>query len=255
MKVSKWFSNHKTQVATGGGIVLLLATNALTAIATLRSIRKNDAVEEELGRKTTKKEKLKITWKYWVAPLATAGAGTASIIWSDKKQVKLTSAALTACSIEKQNLEEYKEIVAKKLDEKTQNEIQKEYEEKQISDIDARLSEYDISIPTGNQRYVYDLAFATRFIASIDDIYAGLNRFNSKQNQFCGNGFVDDLYDEWEVSNEWRPEVLKRSGWEDGVQVEIENIDPNKGPVHSIVTPDGIPRIVINYLNAPKTLY
>lgn len=255
MKLKKWLGNHKTQVATGGGIAALILSNVLTGVATWRSIRKNDAVEAELGRKTTKKEKVKILWKYWVAPVTAAGAGAAGVIWSDKKQIKISSAALAACSIEKKNFDEYKEIVAKKLDEKTQNEIQKEYEEKQISDIDARLSEYDISIPTGNQRYVYDLAFATRFIASIDDIYAGLNRFNSRQNQFCGNGTVDDLYDEWEVSNEWRPEMLRRSGWEDGVQVEIENIDPNKGPVHSIVTPDGIPRIVINYVNKPKTLY
>lgn len=246
MKFKQWCSKHKTKLATGGGIAALIASNVLTGIATWRSIRKNDAIEAEIGRKTTKKEKVKVCWKYWVAPITTAGVGISSIIWSDKKQLKITSAALTACSIEKKNFDEYKQIVANKLDEKTQKEVEKEYAQKKVEEIELQPRKYECGVPEGDQVYCYDPMFNVKFIASPNEIQAGVNEFNSGQSQYISKGTVDDLYDFWGVPTAGRPSIVREMGWSEGTLVEVTTYEAD--------VVDGIPRLLINYLNGPKGL-
>lgn len=242
--IGNWFKKHAPELTLGAGVVGLLSSNVLTALATVKAVRKNDEVEVELGRKTTKKEKVKYLWKYYAAPASTAAVGTGAVLYADRMNLKKNAAAMSAYAFEKVAFSDYREKVKEKLDEKTLKKIDTEYQNEQIQKMDEiQPMKYDPDIPMGDKMYCYDTLFGVKFIASISDIERAANAVN-KDTCLMMNTELDTFYDALNIPYKDRPEVSKMLGWAVGTELEVYH---NKA-----VMKDGIPRLVIEY-NIPPT--
>lgn len=187
--MKKFFSNikkgakeHGPGISIIAGVVGLVASNVFTFIGTVKSVRKIDEIEQELGRETTKKEKIKYCWKHYVPSVTTIVTGVSAVIGGDqiktkrfKKEVATNVAAL---AVEKANFEDYKDIVKDKLDEKQQKEVEKEFREKQYENMSPTI--HNPNALTDDQYLCYDEKFNAWYAASQNEIDAAINKINKK---------------------------------------------------------------------------
>ena len=176
--VSKFGDEHKPEIATGVGIVMMVAGAVGCVVATVKTMRAvADAKEEKLMAiaATTEeyenltaeeqqeyddiienplpvKEVAKICWKYWVAPGVSIGLGATSIIFSDKEQGRRIGLLTGALASQMAEAKDYKEAVKQIVGEDKEREIEEEQTKRTAKQRDYYEVEC-IDTGTGTQKY------------------------------------------------------------------------------------------------------
>lgn len=148
-------SEHKPEIATGAGLVLMLAGTACAIIATSKTIgaiadRKEDKLlamapdntayenltaEEQqeyddiLYNPLPLKESASLCWKWWVLPTGLLAAGTGCILYSDHEQAKRIGALMSkvgALAFQVAEAKDYKEVAKEMLGEEKEKKVQDE---------------------------------------------------------------------------------------------------------------------------------
>lgn len=127
----QWAKRNKKEILVGSGIASLVASNILTARATVKSVRAIDALEATENRLSTTKEKVKICWKNYIPPVVAAGYGATGVILAARMSHKETAALSAAYEFTRDKLTDYKDAIAD-VGEKTQKEIEKKVDEKSV---------------------------------------------------------------------------------------------------------------------------
>lgn len=239
---------HAPSISIVAGVVTLVGSNVFTFLATVKSVRKIDTVEEELGRETTKKEKIKYCWKHYIPSVTTIVTGTSAVIGGDKVKSnrfkKEIASNVAALAVEKANFADYKDAVKEKLDEKTLEKVDKEYNKKQVERMDEmQPMKFDPDIPMGDKVYCYDPLFNVKFIASQNDIQEAVNIINRDTSQY-NYAPLQQFYHNLDIDREDMPDIADDIGWKAG---ELLTVSTNEAKLK-----DGIPRMVIRYNIEPK---
>lgn len=234
-----------------GGVVTLIASNIFTFFGTQKYVRKIDEVEEQLGRETTPKEKIKYTWKYFVPTGVsiiggTGAVATGSVFKTKHFKAKLAAGALQLAAKERE-LDDLQEIVENELDEKTRKKVEQKIEEKQIERMDeAQPMKYNPEVPMGDKVYCYDPLFNVKFIASQNDIENAANIIN--RDLTTGSyAPLQQFYHNLDIPRDEMPDIADEIGWKMG---EMLTVYCNDAKIK-----DGIPRMVIRYNIEPRRGY
>lgn len=254
---------HGPGISIIAGVIGLVASNVFTFFGTVKSVRKIDEIENELGRETTKKEKIKYCWKHYIPSVTTIVTGASAVIGGDQVKTrrfkKDVAANVAALAVEKANFSDYKDIVKDKLDEKQQEEVQKEYREKQYDRIQPSI--YNQNALTDDQFLCFDEWFNVWFAASKNELEAAANRIN-KKTSIMQTATPDDFYEALENIQEEngtdgyrngdpivRPGICRELGWSAGQELTIYTDDTGIRPN------DNKPAIFVDYAPSPTRNY
>lgn len=161
--LGSWANENKVPLQIGAGMVL----NAGGLIATIFSTKR--IVETLHGREDLSfKEKLKLTWKYLIAPTALEGASTACLISAAKGHMKEVATLSTALSTVASAYGEYKDKVIETVGEKAEKGIEDSIVQDKINKSDA-CDDEDL-IPGEGPEVFYDTVIDRYFKSSKDKI-------------------------------------------------------------------------------------
>ncbi len=249
--IKEGVKKHGPGISIVAGVVGLVASNVFTFFGTVKSVRKIDEIENELGRETTNKEKIKYCWKHYIPSVTTIVTGASAVIGGDqlktKRFKKEVAANVAALAVEKANFEDYKDVVKDKLDKKQQEEVQNEYEKKQIERMDeVQPMKYNPDVPMGDDVYCYDPLFNVKFIASQNKIENAANIIN-RDTTTGSYASLQQFYHNLDIPREDMPDIADEIGWRVGEMLTVY--------CHEAKIKDGIPRMVIRYNIEPRRGY
>lgn len=129
-EIGQWCANNRAHIFTGLAVSGTLATGVLSARSGMRSARKIDRKEEELGRRLTTKEKIALCGKDYILPAATCAVSMFGAVGSDvvnTRTIGIQNAALIASERAYEQLSaKTKEVLGEKKAKQVQDEIVKE---------------------------------------------------------------------------------------------------------------------------------
>ena len=222
--VMKFGEQHKSEFATGAGLVLMIAGTVGAVVATVKTMRavadvkaeKLDAIIEEAGsyedmtaeeqqeydeiadNPLSFKEAAEVSWKYWIAPGACIVLGTTSIIYSDKVQGHRIGLLTTALASQIAEAKDYKEA-AKEIFGDKEEEIEREQERRRAQNYDDGPKSV-IDTGTGNQLFKDYYSPNLWIKASPAYIEACRNELNDLINTRRERS---GLNDEWVTLSDW----------------------------------------------------
>lgn len=131
--VTESIKKNDTKIMTGIGVAGMVGAVVATGFATVKAVRAVDAEKERQGvDKLDFKSTFKVTWKYYLGPVAMViGSGT-SIICSDIKDNTIKAGLASTLAFNESWIKEYKEEVINKIGEKKEEEIHHKVLEKRI---------------------------------------------------------------------------------------------------------------------------
>lgn len=128
-----FFNEHKTSIYIGTGIAGMLTAGVVAVKVTpkasmLLEERRCEKHEKYLEDNTTNpqltfKDYIQVTWKYYLPPIALAGASAGLIIFGHKLDTKENAALAAAYALSESRLKEYTEKTVETIGEKKEKEI------------------------------------------------------------------------------------------------------------------------------------
>lgn len=275
--MKKFLSNFKQGAVKHGpgisivaGVIGLVASNVFTFFGTIKSVRKIDEIEKELGRKTTNKEKVKYCWKHYIPSITTITTSVGAVIGGDKVKTKRFKQDLAANAIalatekanfesEREGFQNYKDAVEDKLSKKQKEEVEQEYRNKQYENMKPTM--YNQSALKEDQFLCFDSWFNVWFAASKNELEAAANKIN-KMTSVMQTATPDDFYEALEnIQDEngtdgyrngeaiVRPGICRSLGWAAGQELTIYTDDTGIRPN------DNKPAIFVDYAPSPTRDY
>lgn len=198
----------------------------------------------ENGKKTslTKKEKIKVAWKYYVPTAIGFVFSTACLVSSKHLHIKKEAGLMTAYTVTRNAYEKYRESAKEIVGDKKEKEITNSVAEKKMHE-DSVLTNQPIVTGKG-ESLCYDTWIGRYFYTNYDDVKAAKVEFNNKL-----------TYERYMSYNEWFDELGLSHirggdslGWniDDGL-MEID--------FSSQIADDGRPCLVIDYIVEPRGDY
>lgn len=215
---------HIPEISTGFGIGAFLAAIGLSIVATTKSVRKIDKEEEKLKRKLTGKEKFKLIWKDWTAPVISTGAGITGVLYGNNEHLKQRRATVTALAAERlvsegisRRLDAYQHITEKNVDEETKEKINKEYNDSNTTYNIEPLRVSSDKIKNEDQYLCWEPIKDVMFWGSVREIKEAIAdvQFKIAQEPVSGGATYRDLMSHFNLSpNHNRlPEDSDNVGW------------------------------------------
>lgn len=167
--------------ASGIWLIVGMGCTALaiffTAKGTVKSVKEIERIESELGRKLTKKEIVKVTWKNYIpAGMAAVGSGFAYSM-GHKIHLKKEAVLATGYSVSQAALNEYqtktKEIVGEEKEKEIRNAVAKDKIEKP-------QETSNVIFASGDKDLFIDNRSGREFYSTINKIDAAVNRINQR---------------------------------------------------------------------------
>lgn len=200
--VLKYGSEHKPEITSGAGIVLMVAGTVSAVCATIKTMHavadakedklleiavdaeeyenlpaeKKDEYNDILENPMPIKEVVKVSWKYWIVPFAATGAGIACSVYSDRAWAKKVGLATSALAYQIAEAKDYKAAAKEILGEEKEKEIEEEQTKKTAKRRIFREEDV-IDTGTGDQYYEEYYSGAT-LIAGPEYIQSCLNDLN-----------------------------------------------------------------------------
>lgn len=129
-EVPKFLRKHSPEFLTGLGVTGMVLTTITAVKATPKALRLIDETEIKDGKRLTKKEIVKTTWKCYIPSAITGAASIACVIGASSINAKRNAALAAAYAISVQDLADYKkkalEVVGEKKEEAIRDAIAKE---------------------------------------------------------------------------------------------------------------------------------
>lgn len=133
--IGGFLHRNAPELMIGSGIAGMLSATVITIPATVKATKLVESEKRRLGRDLTKKEIVRLTWKFYILPFATAAGGTALTIGAAAKY-RESNAALTAMVTSLETAaQNYKEAVVDEIGEKREEKIEQKLQEKEIKQL------------------------------------------------------------------------------------------------------------------------
>lgn len=203
---------------------------------------------QETGKRTplTKKEKIKVAWKYYVPTAVEFVVGTGCLFGSRHLNIKRTASFATAYTVTKEAYEAYKESTKEVVGDKKEQTIRETAAEKKVHShpVTDEKIDADPVVAAQGKCLCFETSFNKYFYSTYNDIIAAQNRFNELMNQ-----------ERYMSLNEWydilgprRVQGGEAVGWniDDGL-LDIS--------ISSCIADDGRPCLCVDYLVYPKGDY
>lgn len=228
--VMKFSDEHKPEIATGVGIVLMVAGAVGAVCATVKTMQAvADAKEDkllEIAADTEEyenlsqeekdeydyildnplpfKEAVKVSWKYWVAPIVAEGVGIFCSIFSNRESARRLSIATSALAYQIAEAKDYKEAAKEILGKEKEEEIEKEGTKRTAKKRVESSGDF-IDTGTGDQYYV-EYYTGAKLKGSPEYIDSCVNDLNALINEKYRYYVKDDLAfsdDQYVKISEW----------------------------------------------------
>ena len=172
--VKNFASKNSPVLLLAAGISGLLASDILTATATVKAVHKIDAIKYE--RDTAflgKKEIVKATWKYYIPVVLTASTGVGCLMFSNKLTNEKNSAVVAAYGASQTMLSNYIKKNKEIGGEENHTKVVKSMAEETVN-----AEDNHIIVPVG-QVLCYDAQTGLLFPSTRNDILQAVNSINS----------------------------------------------------------------------------
>lgn len=233
-------------ILTGVGVVGTGATAYLTGRASFKAARLLDHneimhYEQTQGLEPSKKDKVKLVWKFYVPPALMMTSTMTAIIMANKVSSRRLAALAVASSITERAFSEYKEKVYEKLGRNQQEKVREEIARDRILKNPHDTSQVIIT-GTGDV-LCYDMLTGRYFLSSAEKIRRAENRVNKELNNFM-YASLTLFYDEVGLPPTTYTDTV---GWQGN-----ENLEVN---ITTIMSDDEKPCLAIDFSPLPSSDY
>lgn len=228
-------------------LALTIGHTILTGYLTYKAYKKTrEKIEEveSINKQLDTVDKVKLTWKYWIPPLAScATAITASVI-GYKIQTKRSAKLLTMYALLEGSSQAQKDKMQQLLGEEKTDEVISKVAEDRIQ----YALDHDLVEDTGTGRQIWFDAYTGHiFRSSKNNIEAARNSVNSDMNSW-DTATIESFYEYMGLDGQWR--FAQRYGWDKNVTKEL--VIQLKGSERLL--PDGTSYGVLDYITEPFLL-
>lgn len=199
-------NQNSSTILTGVGVVGTVGTAVLTGRASMRAARVLDATKEEVANRLVgedinahptnliipKHEVVKLTWRFYVIPVATGVGTVGAIIFAHRIDAKRIVALTVASGISERALKEYKEKVVEKLGERQDTKIRDEIAQDRVN---ASPPGKELVITGDGQVLCLDGLTGRYFMSTMEDLKRAENKINHIINTQMGAS-LSEFYDE-----------------------------------------------------------
>lgn len=245
VQAGKFMRSNSTTLLTVAGVVGVIGTGAMSGTATIKASKVLAEAEEMYIKgnypKVTRVEAVKLTWKYYVPTVIVGGLTIASIISSNRINLKKSAAIASALTITDTAFREYRTAVASNV---TPKKIEAIKDTVARNAIEQKPSSAEAIILNG-ETLCYDKIAGRYFKSDIEKIRRVINDLNSTM--VNGDMYValNDFYYGLGLPQVSAGDIL---GW----NMDTGIIEPT---FSSQLTTDGAPCLVIDFLAEPIANY
>jgi hypothetical protein len=174
-----------------GGVI---ATTVLTVKAAMKAkevldMNEVQPVAEGVGMQAlTNRQKIELTWKFYIPPAISAAATIASIVGANRVGLRQQAALVAAYGIVNTAFDQYKEEVVKVIGEAKQKKVEETVAVRQMQENPPPDSQ--LIITSGGDEIIYDVFTGRYFRGNIETIRQTVNQFNA---DLLGGNMCDDL--------------------------------------------------------------
>ncbi len=233
---------YSPEILTGIGIAGMTAATVTAVQATPKALKLIKRKETEIGRKLTKTEAVKTTWKCYIPSVATNLLSAVCLVGASSTNSKRNAALAAACAISENALSEYSEKVAEVVGEKKERTI-RDAVAKDILDKNP-IENNQIMITEKGNTLCYDVTSGRYFKSDIEKLRKAENKLNRLLLEEMDVS-LNDLYYEFGLDS---TQIGDELGW---------NIDDGliRFRFCSQLASDGNPCLVVDYETPPKYGY
>lgn len=241
-EVPKFLKKHSPEFLTGLGITGMVLTTVTAVKATPKALQLVDEKEIKDGKRLTKSEIVKTTWKCYIPSAITGAASVACIIGASSINAKRNAALAAAYAISVQDLADYKkkalEVVGEKKEEAIRDAIAKEKLDQKP------LNNSEVIMTGKGETLCFDPLSGRYFKSDIEKLRKAENILNRRMrdevhlslNEFYGEIGLDEI------------DIGDNLGWD----IDKGYIDMD---FSSQLTADGVPCLVMGHHNPPRYIF
>ena len=237
-----YMKKHEPGILVGAGIVLIAAGIGTTVYYTIKATKIVEEAKKEQDQ-FTKKDTIKLTWKFYILPVISFGGGIACVLLSHSAHEKRAAAMGAAYALSEANYRNYREATQQIVGREKEEEIRKESTQKRMESAPIPTSQV-IVCEKGNT-LCFDPWSGRYFKSDRETIRRIVNDLNKR--------LINDMY----ISlNDFYYEVNleeTKAGEELGWSISRKMIDCNN-LFDAGLSSDGTPCLVVN-LNATPRYY
>lgn len=165
---------NPTTVLTGMAIAGVVSTTYLAGRASFKAARLIDAEEGNAQVQMTNKEKAKIVWPLYVAPVSLGVTTITCIIMANHTASKRIAALAAATGISERALQEYKAKVIEKLGENKEGAIRDEIAQDRVTNDPPR----EVIVAGAGEVLCYDITTGRYFMSTVEKVRQAQNTVN-----------------------------------------------------------------------------
>lgn len=236
-KVGHNLSKHSPAIFMGLSLAGVLTTAYLTHKAAQKATQ---TLSEVAG--VTPKEKVQLTWKYYIPAALSCGATLGFIIAGNSVQYRRNAALVTAVTLGQEALVEYREQVVEQLGKGKDKKIRDGVNQKKISEKEKEGAFELLKAPNADnqEQYVYETESGRLLVSTVEKINKAANDVARE----CINNDYASLNMFYRLIGLPEVPMGETHGW--------NNTNPCEIDLGSAVVQDGKGMIAINYTNKPK---
>ena len=229
-------------ILTGLSIAGFVTTAVLTGVATTKAIRVIEEEKEVKGEDLTLKEKARVSWKYYIPPVATGIVSGACAIGAHSVSARRTAALAAAYQLSETALSEYRDKVIETIGEKKEKAVRDKVAKEKLEQ--NPVNESSVIITGKGKTLCFDSLSGRYFESDIESIKKAVNDINKRL--LCDMYVsLNEFYDELDMDH---TDIGEDLGWNlDGGLIDVY--------FSSQIARDDRPCIVLNYHVAPKYDY
>lgn len=271
--IGKFWGDNKAHILTGLSVTGTVATCVLSARSGARSARKIDRREQELGRRLSRGEKLKLCGKDFIAPAVSSALAIFGSVGSDVINTQAIARANMALVVSERAYEalnrKTKEVLGEKKAQQIKDEVVKEKVEEVRKQGYLSQSDFDNAPRSGNGqlRPFVDGYSMLPMWSTMDYIALQVKEMNSMMHEIKNR---DDRYDysgkcigipysEWLRrmnfdTHMWSTSERKNHGWNRGYDKDGVDDDPIEYYTHPMEWEPGFAVTVIDWVTDPSDM-
>lgn len=237
-KTGRYLSKNSPAILMGLSVAGVLTTAYLTHKAAQKSIvdiLADPAVD------LTAKEKIELTWKYYIPPALSCGATLAFIIAGNSVHSRRQAALITAVTLGETAFSEYKDKMVETLGKGKERKAQDEIIQRKVTEAEKSGKFEGLIIhPDTQEQYVYDTYSGRTLVSTVEK----LNKAANEVARECINNDYASLNLFYSKIGLPDIPVGDEVGWNNSHSCEID--------LSNAIVLDGKGLIAINYVNKPK---
>ena len=235
---------HSPKILTGLGIAGMIITTITAVKATPKAMAAIEQKEKEENRELSVKEKIKVSWRYYLPSALTGSASIAALISASSISTRRETALAAAYALSENAFKDYQDKALDIVGEKKEQEIRDAVAKERMDKVPVINNEI---ITTGRgDTLCYDALSGRYFKSDIESIRKAENNFNRKMRDDV-RMTLNELYDEIGIP---AISIGENLGWD---------INVGRGYVDfefsSHLTDSGVPCLVVGHRNPPKYIY